>query len=60
MLIADRDHILFEYLEKETSDAIYDRFRGFKGYVQADAKSVFNLLFADEDTLKASQHDVAL
>jgi transposase len=56
--IADRDHILFDYLERETSDAIYARFRDFSGYVQADAKSVFNLLFADEATLKASQHDV--
>ncbi|MEY4551620.1 MAG: hypothetical protein RL685_7815 [Pseudomonadota bacterium] len=56
--IADRDHILFDYLERETSDAIYARFRGFTGYGQADAKSVFNLLFADEATLKASQHDV--
>ncbi len=56
--IADRDHILFEYLERETSAAIYARFRGFSGYVQADAKSVFNLLFADEAALKASGHDV--
>jgi hypothetical protein len=61
--IADRDHILFEYLERETSAAIYARFRGFNGYVQADAKSVFNLLFADEAALNASdqgvQHDGA-
>ena len=56
--IADRDHILFDYLERETSEAIYARFRGFSGYVQADAKSVFNLLFADEATLKASRHYV--
>jgi transposase len=56
--IADRDHILFDYLERETSEAIYARFRGFSGYVQADAKSVFNLLFADEATLKASRHEV--
>jgi transposase len=47
VMIADRDHILFEYLEKETSAAIYARFRGFNGYVQSDAKSVFNLLFAE-------------
>ena len=48
VMIADRDHILFEYLEKETSAAIYTRFRGYSGYVQSDAKSVFNLLFADD------------
>lgn len=56
--IADRDHILFDYLERETSAAIYARFRGFSGYVQADAKSVFNLLFADQPALKASGHDI--
>jgi transposase len=31
------------YLEKETGPAIYERFRGFSGYVQADAKTVSNL-----------------
>jgi transposase len=56
--IADRDHILFDYLERETSKAIYNLFRGFQGYVQADAKSVFNLLFADDAAVRASSHDV--
>jgi transposase len=58
VMIADRDHILFEYLEKETGKAIYERFRGFGGHVQADAKSVFNLLFADVDELKKKQPDI--
>jgi transposase len=56
--IADRDHILFDYLERETSAAVYTRFRGFSGYVQADAKSVFDLLFADDSTVRKSPHDV--
>ncbi|MDQ2647145.1 MAG: IS66 family transposase [Myxococcota bacterium] len=56
--IADRDHILFDYLERETSTAIYGRFRGFSGYVQADAKSVFDVLFSDEQKLAESKHDV--
>jgi transposase len=56
--IADRDHIVFDYLERETSTAIYGRFAGFNGYVQADAKSVFNLLFADADSVAASAHEV--
>jgi transposase len=47
--IADRDHVFFEYLERETSAAIGELFRGFSGYVQADAKSVFNALFEPED-----------
>lgn len=56
--IADRDHIVFDYLERETSSAIYGRFAGFNGYVQADAKSVFNLLFADADSVAASKHEI--
>jgi transposase len=43
--IADADHIFFEYLAKETSVAIGELFRGFSGYIQADAKSVYDLLF---------------
>lgn len=58
VMIADREHILFEYLEKENGKAIYERFRGFEGYVQSDAKSVFNLLFADELELQKSKVDV--
>jgi transposase len=57
-MIADRDHILFEYLEKENGPGIYEKFRGFNGYVQADAKAVFNLLFADEAELKRKAADV--
>jgi transposase len=54
--IADRDHVFFEYTPKETSTAVAEMFRGFTGYVQADAKSVFDILFrpapkdADDDT----------
>ncbi len=47
--IADRDHIFFEYLERETSATIGAAFRGFSGYVQADAKSVFDALFEPPD-----------
>jgi transposase len=43
--IADADHIFFEYLARETSDAIGELFRGFSGYVLADAKSVYDLLY---------------
>lgn len=43
--IADASHVFFEFMPRETSAAIGELFRGFKGYVQADAKSVFDLLF---------------
>jgi hypothetical protein len=45
--IADRDHVFFEYTPRETSKAVYEMFRGFSGYVQADAKSVYDLLFRE-------------
>jgi len=58
VMISDRDHILFEYLEKENGKSIYARFRGFKGHVQADAKSVFNLLFDDASELERKAPDL--
>jgi transposase len=48
--IADRDHVFFEYTPRETSAAVGTMFQGFSGYVQADAKNVFDVLFrAPED-----------
>ena len=43
--IADADHVFFEYVPRETSVAVAELFKGFSGYVQADAKSVYDLLF---------------
>ena len=43
--IADRDHILFTYTRHETSAAVAEMFKGYAGYVQADAKNVFDVLF---------------
>lgn len=45
-LVADRDHVLFEFLERETSDGVCKMLKGFKGYVQADAKSVYDAFYA--------------
>jgi transposase len=45
VIIADRDHIFFEYTPKETSEAVSLMFKDFSGYVQADAKSVYDVLF---------------
>jgi transposase len=47
--IADADHVFFEYTARETSAAVGELFRGFSGYVQADAKSVYDLLFKPPD-----------
>jgi len=45
VMLADRDHVFFEYTAHETSAAVGEMFRGFSGYVQADAKSVYDVLF---------------
>src|SRR5262249_52772241 len=45
--IADKDHVFFDFTEKETSRAVAAMFKGFSGYVQADAKSVYDILFFD-------------
>ncbi len=47
VVIADRDHVWFEYTPRETSKAVHSMFRGFSGYVQSDAKSVYDVLFRD-------------
>ncbi|HVV59675.1 MAG TPA: IS66 family transposase [Gaiellaceae bacterium] len=45
VMLADRDHVLYEYTRRETSAAVAAMFKGFSGYVQADAKSVYDVLF---------------
>jgi hypothetical protein len=55
-LVADRDHILFEYMERETSDGVSKMLKGFKGYVQADAKSVYDAFYA----IRTAQDDSLL
>jgi transposase len=47
--LADRDHVFFEYTAKETSAVVGELFRGFSGYVQADAKSVYDAMFRRPD-----------
>lgn len=55
VLLADRDYAFFEFKPQETSAAIRAMFRGYDGYVQADAKSVYDVLYrppgpgADDD-----------
>jgi hypothetical protein len=43
--LADLDHVFFEFVARETSDEVSRMFYGFSGYVQADAKSVYDVLF---------------
>jgi hypothetical protein len=45
VVLADRDHVFFEYQPKHTSDAVCEMFKGFSGYIQADAHAVYDALF---------------
>lgn len=45
VIVADRDHVFFEFQAVETSKVVSKMFRGFSGYLQADAKSVYDVLF---------------
>jgi transposase len=56
--IADADHIFFEYTPKETSAVVGKMFHGFAGYVQADAKSVYDFLFRPpEDRVRIDDYE---
>ena len=60
--IADRDHILFEFSAKHTTKVVRALFKGFEGYVQADAASVYDALFrptGDEDDDGKQRREVA-
>jgi transposase len=48
VLVADRDHVLFRYTSKHNREGPKAFLRGYKGYVQADAASVYNELFRSE------------
>jgi transposase len=46
--IADRDHVVFHYTKKHDSAAVTEIFKGFRGYLLADASSVYEALYRDE------------
>lgn len=51
-LVADRDHVLFRYTPRHTKDGPREFLRGYKGYVQADASSVYEALYATEQVIE--------
>ena len=54
VVLADKDHVFFEYQAKHTSDAVCSMFRGFKGYIQADAHCVYDALFRGDARIDES------
>lgn len=53
VVLADQDHVFFEFQPKHTSAAVCEMFKGFKGYVQADAHAVYDALFRGEARVNA-------
>lgn len=53
VVLADLDHVFFEYQAKHTSAAVCEMFRGYSGYIQADAHAIYNALFRGEATAGA-------
>lgn len=45
VVLADKKYIFFEFQSKHTSAAVCDMFRGFSGYIQADAHVIYDALF---------------
>jgi len=45
VVMADKKHVFFEYQAKHTSAAVCQMFRGFSGYIQADAHAIYDALF---------------
>ena len=55
VVLADKKYVFFEYQPKHTSAAVCEMFRGFSGYIQADAHAIYDAMFrgdavADGDT----------
>jgi len=48
VVLADQDHIFFEYQPKHTGAAVCEMFRGYSGYIQADACAIYNALYRGE------------
>jgi transposase len=43
--LADKDHVFLDFQPKHTSLTAWDMFKGFHGYVQADAHVIYDALF---------------
>lgn len=53
VVLADQDHVFFEFQREHTSKAVCDMFRGFSRYIQADAHAIYDALFRGEARVNA-------
>jgi transposase len=49
VLVAERGHVLFRYTRKVNKVTVSELLGGYKGYLQADAATVYDLLYRDTD-----------
>jgi len=55
VVLADQDHAFFEFQPRHTGAAVCEMFRGFSGYIQADAHAIYDAIFRGE--ARASDDD---
>jgi transposase len=55
VVLADKKHVFFEFQPKHTSAAVCEMFRGFSGYIQADAHAIYDALFRGDAVDDASE-----
>lgn len=49
VLVAERGHVLFRYTRKVNKVTVSELLGGYKGYLQADAATVYDMLYRDTD-----------
>jgi len=54
VLVAPGRHVLFEYTPEHTGDAVDDVLAGFKGYLVADAHTVYDHLYENGDVVEVN------
>lgn len=47
VFIADKDHVVFRYSQRHTSEAVHEMLGGFTGHLLADAAPVYDVLHRD-------------
>jgi hypothetical protein len=53
--LADKDHVFLDYQPKHTSLTAWDMFKGFRGYIQADAHAIYDALFSGKPPKGATE-----
>lgn len=55
--LADKDHVFLDFQPKHTSLTVWNMFKGFSGYVQADAHVIYDAMFKGVAPMGADEPD---